>query len=258
MHPAIPHLVELQRVDQHIAGLRAELESLPKRIKEANLKLSGARGGVAAAQEALARIVAERKKCEFESQQWKDRAKKFREQSSAVKTNEAFRTLQHEIANADAEIVKTEDRQLELMMNVEEAELCVRAAESRLREDEQQIAVERKELESEGIEKKKVLESKLAERGRIMQPIPDDMLDLYARIGKRHNGIALAEARDSQCRGCGMRVLPHILQELRIETNEELHRCEGCGLMLYSLDPVPMAQPGGSIPNSSSPGSGAF
>jgi len=38
--------------------------------------------------------------------------------------------------------------------------------------------------------------------------VAEDLRELYARIAKRHNGTAMAEARDGQCRGCGMRVLP--------------------------------------------------
>jgi predicted nucleic acid-binding Zn-ribbon protein len=71
--------------------------------------------------------------------------------------------------------------------------------------------------------------------------VPEDLRELYARIAKRHNGTAMAEARDGQCRGCGMRVLPHILQELRTETSEEVFRCESCGLILYTLEPIPIA-----------------
>ncbi|PYT58772.1 MAG: hypothetical protein DMG35_16495, partial [Acidobacteria bacterium] len=66
MHPAIPHLVELQRVDHEIAALRAELESFPKRLRGADAKLSSARAEIAAGKEALAQINAERKKFEFE------------------------------------------------------------------------------------------------------------------------------------------------------------------------------------------------
>ena len=74
----------------------------------------------------------------------------------------------------------------------------------------------------------------------MIAPVPEDLRELYARIAKRHNGTAMAEARDGQCRGCGMRVLPHILQELRTETNEEVYRCESCGLILYTLEPIPV------------------
>src|SRR5215472_3149143 len=242
MHPAIPHLIELQRVDNQIALLRAELESFPKRIRDSESRLAGARGEISAAKEALAKINAERKKFDFEGQEWKDRARKYRDQSGAVKTNEAYRALQHEIANAEAEVSKAEDRQLEVMMKADEAERRVKIAEARLKEAEQGVAEERKSIEAQAGEKKKQLESAIAEREKTIAPVPEDLRDLYARIAKRHGGTAMAQVRDDQCRGCGLRVLPHIVQELRSETSEEVYRCESCGLILYTLEPIPYAK----------------
>jgi uncharacterized protein len=252
MHPAIPHLIELQRVDHQISVLRAELDGFPKRIRDAETKLSGARADVASTKEAHAQVVAERKKFEFEAQQWKDRARKYRDQSGAVKTNEAYKALQHEIATAEAEVAKADDRQLEVMMAAEEVERRVKIAEGRLKEAEQAVAAERKEIQAQGTEKKKQLDAATAERAKIIAPVLEDLRVLYERIAKRHNGTAMAEARDGQCRGCGMRVLPHILQELRLETNEEVFRCESCGLILYSLEPIPIANPAVGSGNSTS------
>src|SRR5258708_15810811 len=252
MHPAIPHLVELQRVDHQIAAVRAELEAFPKRVREAESKLSSARADVASAKESHVQIIAERKKFEFEGQQWKDRARKYRDQSGAVKTNEAFKALQHEIATAEAEVAKADDRQLEVMMAAEEVERRVKIAESRLKEAEQAVAAERKEIQAQSAEKKKQLDAATAEREKIIAPVPEDLRVLYARIAKRHNGTAMAEARDGQCRGCGMRVLPHIIQGLRLETNEEGFRCESCGLIRYTLDPLPIANSAVGSANTSS------
>jgi predicted nucleic acid-binding Zn-ribbon protein len=243
MHPAIPRLLELQTVDQHIAALRTELDSFPKRLREADLKLTGARNAVAAAREAHTHGLTERKKFELDVQQWKDRAKKYREQSGAVKTNEAYKALQHEITNAEAEVAKAEDHQLEIMMAGEDSERRVKSAEAALKEAEQSVAAERKEIETLQTAKKKALDAALAERARALAPVPEDLRELYTRIAKRHHGVALAEARDGQCRGCGMRVLPHILQQLLQDANEELFRCESCGLILYSLEPIPATNP---------------
>jgi predicted nucleic acid-binding Zn-ribbon protein len=255
MHPAIPHLIELQRIDHQIAVLRGELEAFPKRIREADAKLNGARAGVAAAKETHTNSQKERKKFELDVEQWKDRARKYRDQSGAVKTNEAYKALQHEIANAEAEIAKAEDRQLEVMVAGEESERRVKAAEARLKEAEREIAAERKEIETQQTEKKKQMEAALAERESALAPVPEDMRDLYARIAKRHNGTAVAETRNEQCRGCGMRILPHIVQQLRQEANEEIFRCETCGLILYTLEPVTATNPAstsGAISSASS------
>lgn len=241
MHPAIPHLIELQRVDHTIGALRAEIDSYPKRIQEADSKLSGARAAVAAAKEAHANALKERKKFELDVDQWKDRARKYRDQSGAVKTNEAYKALLHEIANAEAEVAKAEDRQLDVMMSGEEFERRVRHAEADLKEAETSVAADRKEIHARYDEKQKLTKAAVAERERIAVPVPKDLLELYERIAKRHNGTAMAQVRDDQCRGCGMRVLPHIIQELRQETNEEIYRCEMCGLILYTLDPIPVA-----------------
>src|SRR5580700_7610904 len=202
MHSAIPHLIELQRVDHLMAAVRAEIETFPKRVRDADAKLNGARLAVLAAKEGLVNSQKERKKFELDVQQWKDRAKKYRDQSGAVKTNEAYKALQHEITNAEGEVAKAEDAQLEVMMTGEEAERRVKHAEANLKEDETAVAKERKEIESQQAEKKKQLESLLAERERALAPIPEDLRELYARIAKRHHGAGLAEARDGQCRSC--------------------------------------------------------
>jgi predicted nucleic acid-binding Zn-ribbon protein len=243
MHSVIPRLIELQRVDHLIAGVRTEIDTFPKRVRDADAKLSGARAALAAAKEGLVKSQAERKKFEFDVQQWKDRAKKYRDQSGAVKTNEAYKALQHEIANAEAEVAKAEDAQLQVMMSGEEAERLVKHAEANLKEDETAVTKEKKEIHALQGEKKKLLDSLLAEHERALAPIPEDLRELYARIAKRHHGTGLAEARDGQCRGCGMRVLPHTLQELRREPNEEIYRCESCGLILYTLEPIPLSDP---------------
>src|SRR5579862_9843326 len=253
MHPAIPAMIELQRVDHQIAALRAELESFPKRIVEADAKLNGARAEVAAAKEAHTKSLTERKKFEMDVQQWKDRAKKYRDQSGSVKTNEAYKALLHEIATAEAEVAKAEDRQLEIMVASEDSERKVKNAEARLKEAEKMVAQEREQIAALNSKKKKELEAANAERGKYLAPVPQDLRDLYDRIARRHHGTAMAEARDGQCRGCGMRILPHIYEDLRHERNEEIYRCETCGLILYSLEPLVPSAPSGSAENSSAP-----
>src|ERR1700761_3519843 len=244
MHPAIPRLIDLQTIDLKIAGLRAQLEAFPKRIMALDHKLTDTRAALASAKEAQVNSLKERKKFELDVEQWKERARKYRDQSGSVKTNEAYKALQHEIANAEAEVAKAEDRQLELMMGSEEIDARMRHADADLKEAEKSVAGDRKEIEVQYGAKKKELAAATAEREKAVAPIPEDLLSLYDRIAKRHNGHALAQVKDGQCKGCGLRVLPHTLQLLvQDHDDEEIFRCESCGLILYSLEPLTAINP---------------
>jgi hypothetical protein len=239
MHPAIPRLIDLQTIDLKIAGLRAQLDAFPKRIMALDHKLTDARAAVASAKEAQVNSLKERKKFELDVEQWKERARKYRDQSGSVKTNEAYKALQHEIANAEAEAGKAEDRQLELMMGSEEIDGRMRHASADLKESEASVAADRKEIEVQYGAKKKEITAAQAEREKAVAPIPENMLVLYDRIAKRHDGHALAQVKDGQCKGCGLRVLPHTLQLLTQDhDDEDVFRCESCGLILYSLEPL--------------------
>jgi uncharacterized protein len=251
MHPVIPQLLELQRLDQQLATLRAELETLPKRMREADAKLTGARSAVASAKEAHTQAQTQRRKFEGDVEQWKERAKKYRAQSSSVKTNEAYKALQHEIANAEAEASKAEDLVLEQMMTIEEAERRVKRVEAELKEAEQVLAAEKKQIETQYSEKKKTAEAAVAERTRIASKVPEDLLDLYNRISKKHPGSVMAEVREGQCRSCGLRVLPHTVQLLTTEVDEEVFRCESCGRILFSLEPIAHSTPPASASGAS-------
>ena len=220
---------------------RAELDAAPKRIRELEQKLTGDRSALAVAREAHAQVVAIRKKAEFEVAEWRERGKKFRSQSSAVKTNEAYKALQHEIANADAEAGKAEDAQLEQMMAAEEAEKKVKAAEAALKEAEQSVAAERKAIENHARESNRKMLADIPVRDKLAAEIPEEIVTLYARAAKRHHGVALAEAVSEQCRGCGMRLLPHLYQQVYRPQDHDIHTCENCGRILYAAESAPAA-----------------
>lgn len=245
MHPAIKHLLEVQSVDLRIADLQAVLDAFPKRLKEAEARLEAAKHQLAASKEALINTLKDRKKFELDVDQWKERARKYREQSAAIKTNEAYKALLHEIANAEAEVAKAEDRQLEQMVASEEFDRRVKAADAALKQAEKDTQAERQEIEAARTAAQQKMDEAQTERDRAIAPVPEDMRDLYTRVAKRHHGIALAETRNEMCMACGMRVVPHIHQELARDGNEEIFTCATCGRILHVVAAAPApAAPG--------------
>src|ERR1035441_8671739 len=130
MHPHLKYLIELQAVDLRLIEIRERLSRFPKRLAEVEARVTAARQQVTAAREALTGSPKDRKTYEMDVEQWKERAKKYRNQSSEVKTNESYKALLHEIANAEDETGKAEDRLLDRMVAGEEYDRQVKAAES--------------------------------------------------------------------------------------------------------------------------------
>lgn len=236
MNPALQHLAELQAVDLELNHLRERLTAFPRRFAEVDARLGAARAGVVAAKESLLGSQKDRKKFELDVEQWKESARKYRDQSFQVKTNEAFKALQHEITNAETETARAEDRLLERMMAGEEFERSVPAAARALAEAEASTAAERRAIEAE----KAVVEKELAAaQGRYDEAargVPEDLREDYEKISVRRHGIGLAEVRHGSCGQCGVRILPHVIQDLGRAGSEDIFHCETCTRILYLAD----------------------
>ncbi len=242
MHPSIKHLIELQAIDLRLDELRALVASFPKRLAEIDARVEAARKQLAAAKEALTGSLKDRKKYEMDVEQWKERVRKYKDQLYEVKTNEAYKALQSEIQTVETEIAKAEDRLLERMVAGEEYERQVKAAERALKEVEAAAHADRQKLEGVKAAAQKELDQDTGERQRAVANIPEDLLDHYQRIARKHNGVALAEVRDETCTLCRVRVRPHVYQELRRESSQEIFHCESCTRILYySEQPVAQA-----------------
>src|SRR5579864_2129076 len=236
MHPHLKSLIELQAVDLRLIGIRERLASFPKRLAEVEARVTAARHQVTAAKESLLTGQKERKTYEMDVEQWKERAKKYRNQSAEVKTNEAYKALLHEIQNAEGEVTKAEDRLLERMVSGEEYDRQVKAAEAAVKEIEAAAGKERQAIQAEYNATQKELAAAEAVRAAAIAAVPEDLVDHYERIAKRHGGIALAEIRGEGCGQCGVHIRPHVIQQLQRDGNEEIYHCETCTRILYYAD----------------------
>lgn len=239
MHPNLKHLIDLQAVDLACAELRAKLAGIPARLAATEKRAAAARAELEKARAALTSGLTDRKKFELDAEQWKDRIRKYKEQEAQVRSNEAYRALVHETEIARAELDRAEERLLERMLAVEELEKQVKAAERRLKEVEAEVAAERARLEQEKAEVEAQLRAREADRARDIASLPEDLLDHYERLARKHHGVALAEVgEDETCSMCRVKVRPHVFEALRNPASEELIHCETCTRILYYAGPA--------------------
>jgi len=237
VQPVLQHLIALQTVDVSLLEARARLAAFPKKLAEVEARVAAARTEVETSKAAHLTALKERKKYELDVEQWKEKGRKYRDQAYQVKTNDAFKTLQHEAQMADEEATKAEDRLLEQMVAGEEYDKRIKASEKVLKEVEESAKGERAKIEAERAVVDKERAALEAERATAVAAVPEELLDHYQRIARRHGGTALAEVRDEKCAACGMRVRPHVFQEMRRDGNKELYHCETCTRILYYFEP---------------------
>ena len=238
MQKVLQNLLELQNVDMRLNDVRARLATFPKKTAELDARVAAAKGEVERSKAAQVATIKDRKKYELDVEQWKEKVRKYKDQTSQIKTNEAYKALQHEVQMAEAEIAKAEDRLLEQMVASEEFDRRIKASEKSLKEAEEIVRGERAKLNAEKSAADQEFAQLDAERARVIAEIPEDMRDHYERISKRHGGISLAEVRDEKCTACGMRVRPHVFQEMRRAESTEMFHCETCTRILYYVEPV--------------------
>jgi len=234
---ALQSLLDLQNIDARLREVRDRLGTFPKKIADVEARVSSAKAELESSKAAQLATIRDRKKYELDVEQWKERVRKYKDQTAQVKTNEAYKALQHEVQAAEAEIARAEDRLLEQMVAAEEYDRRVKAAEKLLKEVEEVARNARAKIEADRTATEKELAELNAERARAIAGVPENLVDHYERIAKKHNGVALAEVRDEKCSACGMRVRPHVFQEMRRRGSEEMFHCETCTRILYYVEP---------------------
>ncbi len=232
-------LLHLQSLDVRLHEVRAQLAVYPKKLADADARVAAAKAQLDKSKAAQLAVVKDRKKYELDVESWKDKARKYRDQTSQVKTNEAYKALQHETENAEKEISKAEDRLIEQMVAGEEYDRQIKQSEQLVKEVEAAMGRERAQIQMEKAAAEKELAELNAQRALAVAKIPENLLDHYERLIKKHNGIALAEVRDEKCAACGMRIRPHVFQEMRRANSEEMFHCETCTRILYYIEPEP-------------------
>jgi predicted nucleic acid-binding Zn-ribbon protein len=248
-------LLELQSVDTRLQAVRTRLAGFPKRSAEVDKYVNAAKAELEKSKAAQVAVIRDRKKYELDVEQWKDRVRKYKDQTSQVKTNEAFKALQHEVDNGEKEISNAEDRLLDQMVAGEQYERQIKESEKVVKAAEDVAKVERAKMDAEKKEAEQELAQLTAEREQAVAGIPEGMMDHYDRIMKKHDNMALAEIRDEKCSACGMRMRPQVIQAMRRSTTEDLFHCETCTRILYYTEPtvagaVANAQPATPAQNS--------
>ena len=246
MHPDIKLILDLQHLDQQISHLQKEIAALPRHVAGIEKALDSHNRRLEVDRAALAGNQKERKRLDGEIQVQNQKISKFRDQMLSAKTNEQYRAFQNEIEFCEKEIRKHEDRILELMTESEPLDLAVKAAETALKKEKEQVEAEKKVAVQKTEADKKQLDRLMVERKTVTEQLKAPLLKEYQRIRvKWKTNLVAAEANDGRCTACNMSLRPQFFQDLR--RGETVMACESCGRFLYYHPTVVVDEQGGDI-----------
>jgi predicted nucleic acid-binding Zn-ribbon protein len=237
MNSELQKLIELQDVDARIAALRAEIAALPKQVAEIEAKLAGSKAKLEAAQAGIKADESARRKHESEIQDQQQKISKYRDQSLHVKTNDEYRALMHEIQFAEANIAKSEDKILELMVAADVRKAALKQAETELKAATAENEKEKEHAWQQTAEDEKQLAELSEQRRQLRSGVAEETLNHYDRVLKLRGSAISAVYEDENCAACRVRLRPQVFQD--VTTNEQIITCFYCNRILYYVPPPP-------------------
>ena len=140
--------------------------------------------------------------------------------------------LQHESEALKRYLTVLEDKQLEEMLALDEAESAFVDAESHLAESKDMVAAANKDLAQERSNLMRDCDVNQNERAAALTNIEDMELRQYDRLRKQKNGIAVARIIDKTCAACGSTLTGATYSSAKVPT--KITRCNSCGRILYA------------------------
>lgn len=238
MNADLERLIALQKLDTAADTARKKLAAEPEHELALEARLEAARQHVAAAKERLAANKNARAALEKDVAVQQGRLSKFRETAMAVKTNQEYHAVQHEITFAQTEIKKIEDSILERMVESDDLAAAVKAAEAQLAAETKAVDAERKTGSAAHIEMQAALERIAGERAALIAGLDKGVLATFEAVAKKRNGVAMSEARAGVCTICHVRLRPQVFNT--VLRNDSIQQCDHCNRILYYV-PVPAA-----------------
>jgi predicted nucleic acid-binding Zn-ribbon protein len=231
MPPQLATLLEIQAVEQRLREVDAEITALPRRVAEIESKLAGAQKARDQARAAQAGNASERRAVDGEIDTLRAKIAKIRSHSGDVKTNQEYKALLDEIAFAEGQIGKHEERLLEILEEAEGLERQAAAAEQELSRQQAEVARESAAANERTAADRALRAQLAAERERLRAQADERWLRRFDLV-LRMRGQALAAVDRAACSGCRVRLRPQFLQEMSADS-ERLFVCESCGRILY-------------------------
>ena len=226
-------LYRLQQVDSQLDQYRNRLKEIATILAD-NAALNTALMEAEATAESMASAQKDLRRAEHntQSQREKIRQTETRLYSGAVKNPKELEDLQNEAAALKRYLAVLEDRQLEAMLALDEADGHAQAAQENYDTLHKQSLDTNATLVAEQTGIEQDISRLTEERAAAASGIPADTLQHYDELRGNRQGVAVAKVADNSCSACGSTLSASLRQGVR-DPNQIAH-CTFCSRILYA------------------------
>ncbi len=235
----IRHLVAVQAQDAIIDGLQKEIGRVPREIAAFQAGLESAKTKLAEAKTKIIGCEKKKKEKELDLAAKEEAIRKHTMELNQVKTNDAFKALQHEIEQAKAAGSQIETDILEIMEGIDSGRKEEKSAAVEFKAVEDKAKVEIGVLENELVELKAKHDAQKAVRDEAAVLVPFDMMRVYNHARMRGKLDAIVPVDGGNCSACRINLAPQMIVE--VTKAKALVICESCQRILYKPEPAEKA-----------------
>lgn len=235
MLDALTSLIALQALDTAADVARKRVAEMPVLEKALDKTVATAKAVVDEVKARQAENDTARRALERETAQIDGRMAKFEDHKAAVKTNQEFHALNHEIEVAQASKAALDDQILALMEAAEVLAAEKAGADAALKDTTAAADKDRAALKAERTALEAELTRLAGERATAVPAIPKPVLAKYDQIAKNRKGISVSAMVNGICTGCHVRLRPNIEQQVR--KGDAITQCDSCQRILYYVAP---------------------
>jgi predicted nucleic acid-binding Zn-ribbon protein len=231
VNPTLTALIALQALDTAADTARHRLADLPAAEREIEAIVSRAQADVDACRTELAENQAARRALDKDVAAIDSRLARFDDHKAAVKTNQEYTALLHEIAGAKAEKDAVEEQILMKLEDADAIEARLKAADAVLADARRDAETARQALAAEHQTLDADLTRLDAERRAATPGLDAATLARYDQLLKQRRMVAVAVVHAEVCEACHVRLRPAIAQQVR--RNDGIVQCDSCQRILY-------------------------
>lgn len=231
MHPNVKKLIDLQKVDQEIASLRRDADSLPAEEARRRKRLEEVERAANEKRDRMQRAELDARALEKAIKQGDEEIKKLSDRLNTVRNNAEYQATLFQIEAVRKERDQTQEDCLHILDSLEGLRQEHEAAARLLAEEQAVFAQFLAEAEKVRALTKQQIDAVIHRRHEAAEGVPPDVLADYDRLFSTRNGLAVCAVEKSYCQGCYNKITTNDIAKLM--GGASIVQCGSCQRILY-------------------------